>query len=33
MPITELMALGATPVPMTAPPEVALDDVTNGYVP
>src|SRR5208283_2265054 len=33
IPITELMALGATPVPMTAPPEVALDDVTNGYVP
>src|SRR5262249_3303400 len=33
MPMTESIAFGATPVPITAPPEVALDDVTNGYVP
>src|SRR5205814_10126302 len=32
-PMTRSVAVGATPVPMTAPPEVALDDVTNGYVP
>jgi len=23
---------GGTPVPIDAPPEVALDEVTNGYV-
>ena len=27
------IAVGATPVPITAPPEVALEEVTNGYVP
>src|SRR5207245_10110413 len=31
--ITASIAVGATPVPMTAPPEVALEEVTNGYVP
>src|SRR5205823_11883287 len=29
-PITESIVLGATPVPITAPPEVALDEVTKG---
>src|SRR5579859_185630 len=29
-PITERIAFGATPVPVTAPPEVALEEVTNG---
>ena len=33
IPITELMRFGAIPVPITAPPEVALEEVTNGYVP
>src|SRR5208283_4688439 len=32
-PITMLIAVGGTPVPVTAPPEVALDEVTKGYVP
>src|SRR5215469_18734012 len=29
-PITVPMALGGTPVPVTAPPEVALEEVTKG---
>src|SRR5215467_4288826 len=33
IPMTELIEVGGTPVPMTAPPEVALEEVTNGYVP
>src|ERR1700691_741044 len=32
-PITDSIALGATPVPIAAPPEVALEEVTKGYVP
>src|SRR5438067_2305871 len=32
IPITVSMAVGATPVPVTAPPEVALEEVTKGYV-
>ena len=28
-----VMRVGGTPVPVQAPPAVALDDVTNGYVP
>src|SRR5205809_780169 len=32
-PITPLILVGGKPVPVAAPPAVALDDVTNGYVP
>ena len=32
-PITESIEVGGTPVPVAAPPDVALDEVTNGYVP
>src|ERR1019366_9966064 len=32
-PITPLMRVGATPVPVQAPPALALDEVTNGQVP
>src|SRR5215471_18304863 len=32
-PITPVIFVGGTPVPMHTPPAVALDDVTNGYVP
>jgi len=29
-PITPLMRVGATPVPVQAPPALALEEVTNG---
>src|SRR5690554_2968295 len=32
-PITRSNRFGATPEPVAAPPEVADDEVTNGYVP
>src|SRR5215469_6858512 len=32
-PATMLIEFGGTPVPVAAPPDVALDEVTNGYVP
>src|SRR5262249_955003 len=32
-PITERIAFGATPVPVTAPPQLPLHDATNAYVP
>ena len=31
--MTESMRVGGMPEPVHAPPAVALDDVTNGYVP
>ena len=33
IPITSVILLGGIPVPVQAPPEVGLDDVTKGYVP
>src|SRR5205085_11224991 len=33
IPRTCLIFVGGTPTPVAAPPEVALEEVTNGYVP
>ena len=33
MPMTSLMRVGPRPMPVQAPPAIADDEVTNGYVP
>lgn len=33
MPMTRSMRFGPMPAPVAAPPEVAFEEVTNGYVP
>ena len=32
-PTTPVSLVGATPSPVATPPDVAFDEVTNGYVP